>query len=532
MRSQSCLLLLTFCLAVDAGAQSTNSSVVRRTLSLRECIALSIENNLDLKIDRLNPKIADYLLRATYGVYDPVVSVFTKHSYLDQPARVNPDNLRRQAIWRIDPITMQPVQVGTVSYLDTQNPYEQVANGVGGGVVGRLPTGTQYEVGVRTDYQDVTAFPVPGEANLAFGQTNYNYATASFTVRQPLLRNLWIDADRLNIQLAKKDLQISELALRAKMMTNVTDVMMAYYDLISAREVVRVNQKALELTRQLFTETRRRMEVGDRAQLDVKLTESQMETVQANITAAEQIYHEKQNVLKEFLAKDMQHWNHFDIDPAETLVASTESFDRQQCWQNALLYRPDLEELRLELEKRKILVRYANNQLYPNLDLIGGVGVQAYGTGASEAWRGVRDTDHTFYNVGIMLSMPLSRTAERNQYKASLVAQEQSELRIQKKQLRVVTSIDTAVRGVESALQRVESNRKARSYADDALAAETKKLQNGASTSFMVLEYQRNLTAARTAEIQAMADYYKTRALLHLEDGTTLSLNQIEVKVR
>jgi outer membrane protein TolC len=197
-----------------------------------------------------------------------------------------------------------------------------------------------------------------------------------------------------------------------------------------------------------------------------------------------------------------------------------------------LLYRPDLEELRLELEKRKILVRYANNQLYPNLDIIGGVGVQAYGTGAGETWRGVRDADHTFYNIGIMLSMPLSRTAERNQYKASLAAQEQSELRIQKKQLRVVTSIDTAVRGVESAKQRVESNRKARSYADDALAAEQKKFQNGLSTSFMVLEYQRNLTAARTAEIQAMADYYKTRALLHLEEGTTLSLNQIEVKVR
>jgi outer membrane protein TolC len=517
---------LTFCLAVDAGAQSTNFSVARRTLSLRECIAMSLENNLDLKIERYNPKIADYLLRASYGAYDPVVSVFAKHSYLDQPARVNPDNLRKQSF--IDPVTSQPY---TVTFVDTQNPFDQVVNGVGGGLTGRLPTGTQYELGVRTDYQDVTAFPLPGEI-LTSGQTNYNYATASFTVRQPLLRNLWIDAERMNIQLAKKDVQISELALRARMMTNVTDVMMAYYDLISAREIVRVNQKELELTRQLFTETRRRMEVGDRAQLDVKLTESQVETVQANITAAEQIRHEKQNVLKELLAKDMQHWNNFDIDPAETLVASKESYDRQQCWQNALLYRPDLEELRLELEKRKILVRYANNQLYPNLDIIGGVGVQAYGTGAGETWRGVRDADHTFYNIGIMLSMPLSRTAERNQYKASLAAQEQSELRIQKKQLRVVTSIDTAVRGVESAKQRVESNRKARSYADDALAAEQKKFQNGLSTSFMVLEYQRNLTAARTAEIQAMADYYKTRALLHLEEGTTLSLNQIEVKVR
>ena len=523
---------MSLCLAVDAGAQGTNTTVLRRTLSLRECIALSLDNNLDLRIERYNPRIADYRLRASYGAWDPVFSIYAKHTYYDQPARVNPDNLRQQPIWALDPITSQPVQVGTRTFIDTQNPYEQVINAVGGGITGKLPTGTLYELGVRTDYQDVTAFPVPGELDPTFGKTNYNYATASFTVRQPLLRDLWIDADRMNIQLGKKDLQISELSLKSAMITNVTDVIQRYYDVIAAREVVRVNQKALESTRQLFSETQKKVQVGELAPLNEKLAESQVEAMQANVTAAEQLFYERQNVLKELIAKDAAHWNNFEIDPAETLVVSTENFERQQCWKNALLYRPDLEELRLELEKRKILVRYANNQLYPNLDLIGGVGLQSYGTGASDTWQGIRDADHTFYNVGIMLSMPLSRTAERNRYKASVAEKEQAELRIEKKQLRVMTSIDTAVRGVESALQRFESNRKARTYAEEALVAEQKKFQNGASTSFMVLEYQRNLTAARTAEIQSLADYYKTRALLHQEEGTTLSHNQIEVKLR
>lgn len=524
MRSNSCLFVLACCLAVDAGAQSTNSSVIRRTLSLRDCISMSLENNLDLKIERYEPEIAEYRLRASYGVYDPVVSIFAKHSYLDQPAHVNPDNFRVG----IDINSGQPFAV-----IDTQNRYEQLVNAVGGGLLGKLPTGTRYELSVRTDYQDITGYPLPGQsAPVSFLQTNYNYATASFTVRQPLLKDLWIDADRLTIQLAKKDLKISELGLRERMMTNVTDVTLAYYDLISAREVVRVIQKELELARQLFTETRRKVEVGELAPLNEKFTESQVESVQARITAAQQVYHERQNVLKVLLSGDVRQWESLEIDPAETLVATTETVDRQSAWQSALLNRPDLEELRLELEKRKLLVRYANNQLYPNLELIGGAGVQSYGTGAGQAWDGVWQADHSFYSVGLMLSMPLSRTAERNRYKASVAAQEQSELRLQQKQLKALASIDTAVRAIESAQERVDSNRKARRYAEEALTAEQKKFQNGASTSFLVLEYQRNLTAARTAEIQALADYYKTHAVLRLEEGTALSQNHIEVNMR
>jgi outer membrane protein TolC len=293
-----------------------------------------------------------------------------------------------------------------------------------------------------------------------------------------------------------------------------------------------VHQQALVLAQQLLSESRRRVEAGDLAPLNVKLAESQAETVQANITVAEQLRVERQNALKSLLSDNLENWVNVEIDPAETLIATETPLDRQASWLAALANRPDLEELRLELEKRNVLVRYARNQLYPNLDLIGGVGVQAYGAGAGQAWTTVRNGQQSFYSVGIMLSMPLSRTAARNNHKASKAAQEQATLRLQRQEQKAFLRVDTAIKGVESAFSRVESTRKARGYAEDALAAEQKKFQTGASTSFLVQEFQRNLTAARTAEIQALADYHKAIATLHLEEGTTLIKHDVEVNVR
>ena len=516
------LSLAWIALALNAGAETIETNQIRRPLSLNDCIALSLENNLDLRIERHEPRIAEYRWRALRGVYDPVFTVYAKRDFLDQPARVNPDNLRRQTF--ID-AQGQPV---TITFIDTQNPYEQTVDAVGGGFTGKLPTGMEYELAVVSDGRAITAFPLPGEL-LPHGQTNDAFASVAFTLRQPLLKNLWIDADRLNLQLAKRDLQISETDLRAGMMTNVADVMVAYYDLIYARETVRVNQKALDLARQLFAETHRRVQVGDLSKLDESQTESLVETIQADIVAAQQLEAEKQNDLKLLISDNLVGWLGVDIIPIESLVVVPEVFDRQASWEAALLNRPDLEEVRLELEKRRILVRYSRNQLYPNLELIGGVGLQYYGTNPRNAWAQVADGERPYYSVGLMLSFPLSRTTARNQYKASLEAKEQTELRLRKKELKAMSAIDMAAKAINSAFRRVEATRKARAYSEEALTAEEKKFRNGASTSFLVQEQQRNLTGARTAEVQAMADYHKARTQLQLEEGTILSRNKISV---
>lgn len=107
-------------------------------------------------------------------------------------------------------------------------------------------------------------------------------------------------------------------------------------------------------------------------------------------------------------------------------------------------------------------------------------------------------------------------------------------LLLQLKQLeqRIIVEIDNAVRQARTAFEKIESTRQARLYAESALDAEQKKLENGRSTSFFVLQLQRDLTAARSAEIRALADYNKTLANLALSEGTTLEKNNIGLELK
>jgi outer membrane protein TolC len=95
-----------------------------------------------------------------------------------------------------------------------------------------------------------------------------------------------------------------------------------------------------------------------------------------------------------------------------------------------------------------------------------------------------------------------------------------------------MTQVEDTGNLVETSFRRVGSTRKAREYAQLALGNEESKLQNGQSTSFLVLEFQRRLTAARSAELRSLADHNRARAQLALSEGTTLERNNIILNFR
>ena len=105
-------------------------------------------------------------------------------------------------------------------------------------------------------------------------------------------------------------------------------------------------------------------------------------------------------------------------------------------------------------------------------------------------------------------------------------------LQLKKVESTIVVAIDNDVKTIRSDLLKVDSTRKARLYAEEALQAEQTKLEHGKSTSFVVLQLQNNLTAARSAEIRALADYNIALEQLAFDDGATLERNHIDLRVR
>jgi outer membrane protein TolC len=462
---------------------------------------MALEHNFTVQIARYNPRLSLYSLRAAYAGYDPLFSVSGQHDFSLSGGG-------------LDPITKLP---SPPSSSDDDSFRSSITGGL-------LPWGTTYSVS--------------GNIQETYGQTpggtfDNTRGSVSTTLSQPLLKNFWIDGTRLNISVAKIALTQSDLGLRGSIMDTVTLVENAYYDLIAARENVKVQEQGLQLAERLLAENKRRVEVGALAPLDEKQAASQVAARRADLQTAQQQLAFAQNALKAAISDNYQELHDTNLDPIEALSAPVQILNVQDSWGKGMSLRPDLLQMKLDLERQGVQLRYDKNQLFPQLDLFGTYGHSAGGTAVefSDGFEQLRQGNQPFYTYGARVSIPLANVGARNAYKSSKLRLEQILLTLKQKEQGILTEIDNAVISARTSYERVGSTREARLYAEAALEAEQKKLENGKSTSFVVLQLQRDLTAARSAEIGALADYNKSLAALAHSEGSTLERRKIDLNV-
>ncbi|HSH95010.1 MAG TPA: TolC family protein [Roseimicrobium sp.] len=469
-----------------------------RTLSLSECISMALEHNLDVQIQRIGPQIARFSLDAYSGAYDPNFSMSYTHGFVSSPGGTDSNAIPLPAAER------------------TTDDYTPQLNGT-------LP-------GYGTRYSLLTTFQAREGTGVTPGTEHT--AASSITLTQPVLKNFLIDNTRQLIEVNRRSLKISEFVLQNQIMTVVTDVQLAYYDLIYAVENVKVQQKALELAERLLSENKKRVEVGAMAPLDEKQAESQFAARKADLIAAERELAARQNALKTLLTDEYLTWHKVFIQPKDSLLAMAEPVDLQDSWRKGLALRPDLQQLKLDLEKKDIVLKYTGNQVLPQLDLVGTVGHNGLGGTFFDTTRDLRRGSNPRHSYGFVFSIPLSNRTSRNNYEASKADKEQSLLKLKKLEQDIVVQIDDAAKTAQSNYERVDATRQARLYAEAALDAEQKKLASGKSTSFVVLQLQRDLTTARSTEIRALADYNQALSRLALSEGTTMDKVKLRVELK
>lgn len=533
MRTFGFLLALA---GVAFSALAQTNAPQERNLSLEDCFEIALQHNLDVQIKRFSPEISRFTLKAAYGAYDPAFSVSGEHDYSLSAGGVDPQGRTfsgnetesdsfRTGLQGLLPWGLNYNVGGSLSDIYGTRPTTKQ-----GPIVIGQKTNTFEIVGTTNIGQIITPIYNQVQARDPFEQTSGSMGLLQ--LRQPLLKNFWIDSTRLQIFLDKKNLKISELDVRNQVIQTVTEVETAYYNLIFAQENVKVQQKALELAERLLAENRKRVEVGALAPLDEKQAESQAASSRADLLAAQGTEDTQQRVLKNLLSDDYSKWAHTTIRPTLKLVAVPETFSLQESWNNGLALRPDLLQQRLNLEKQNYTVKFQRNQLLPQVDLIGTYGYNA----GSKEFSGALDQfgrgDFPFWSYGAQMTIPLTRTGARNSYKAAQATREQFTLQLKQLEQLVMIQIENAIATSQTSFQRVNATREARTYAEEALSAEEKKLASGKSTSFEVLRLQRDLTSARGSEIRALADYNIALAQVALNEGTTLERRKVSLEVK
>lgn len=492
-----------------ANAQTTNG----RSLTLQEVIQQAVEHNFSVEVSRYQPKLDQLTLGGDYGAFDPT---FT--------ARGSDNNNASGGGFNTTVNEDIPA-----SQSDDQN-YQVGFNGL-------LPSGLTYSLNTTVD--KISGSNPFGTTNslgqpIIISQTmpdQWN-SYAGITLSQPILKGFWgYSAAEYQIALDRKSIKMDELAFRTQLLQTVTDTEKAYYELIYDYENIKVQEAALELAERLVSENKRKVEVGAMAPLDEKQAESQAESSRADLISAYGLLETQQNTLKALITDQYRDWHDSPIIPAQKLIAVPQRFDIQESWRKGITTRPELLQAKVNLEKLGITVKNRFNNLLPSVTLFGNYGRSGVAGNLGDSWNDIQTERLPSYQFGGQISIPLANRSARYSYKAAKEQAALAEVQFRSTEQGILVGIDNAVKAVNTDYQRIQSNRAAREYAELALEAEQKKLQVGKSTSFQVLQLQKDLTTARTAEIRSLADYNKDLSEFFHQEGSTLDRFNLNVRI-
>lgn len=494
--------------ALAAGLLSA-SPAAAQTLSLREAVEQALRNNRQLQVERVNPEIQQATLSASRGFYDPLFTAQLDQENAADTGGFDPTNLNNENIF------------------DAESQVTSL------GLTGFAPTGLSYTVGGNYAHSS-------GTRNF-LNFDSYRVGTG-ISLQQPLLRNAWVDQPRWVIQINKQNLRITELGVEFVALTVVNLARQGYFDLVFAWDSLRIQRELLEARQQFVRGADRQVELGTLTAPEVKLARSQLASAQTELIWASNLVATASNNLRTLLGTDATAWSGEPLVPADHPTPLPETLDFQSSWRTGLSRRPDLRQLAVHLESADLTIRFRRNQLFPSLNLIGAYGlrgndaIQAFPpdvpfASSTAAFNQIWNQDAVNSMIGVLFSVPLTRTAERANFRASKAQRKQAEVIVKQKEELVLREISDAINFARYSFDRTAAARESVTHASAAVQAEEERLRNGNGSIFLVLEAQTDLARARTSEALARRDYQRALSQLYFAEGTLLERDQLVVKV-
>lgn len=543
-------------------------------LSLQDAIALSLENSMDIVVQRYNTWMADASILKThaggFGYGTP--------SSLSAGSTANLPNLF------YDPFIIQ-----TISYDDRTTPINNAFIS-GTGSTGNLGNPTaqplfSHTATYNTQFQE--SFDLGTQFNVAWNNTRASATAANFfnpyvqsalTVgfSQQLLAGAGRFVNRRNIIIAENNRKIADLAFTQQAITTVTNTITAYWELVYARENVGVQQKAVTVAEKLYNDNKKQLEIGTMAPLDVTRAESELATDNQNLIVAQTTQLQDELVLKNVISKDPLASNLINVEiiptdkpsPSDTVEAA--SFEA--AIKEAFAKRPDLQEQYYNLKNADVDVRATKNALLPTAtlaaqygsfglagnstslntvvsgssgvpivdangvpipnefipntaNLVTGTHQSGFGTAQSQIFH----SQFPDYAVQLTLSLPLrNRAAQADNIHAQLVLR-QMEAQTQQIKNTALLDVRNTTIALEQGRAQVQAASKARELQQQTFDAEQKKYQLGASTVYNVILTQRDLITAQGTELRALANLAEARANYERALGRTLDVNAVTI---
>ncbi len=544
-------------------------------LSLSDAITLALENNYDIAIARINLDIADTdILRARAGSSLRGVSTGLVTNTLGGTTSTitgggGPGGttsasggggtganglVLSTSGGGPTPEAMDPILTGTVQYEAALAPQSNLLFS-GGAPTLSTNTGT-FNFGYQQGFSSGTLLNVAyNNSRVTTNNLFTSYSpniSASFkvTATQHLLQGFGPGINRRLIIQAQNTREITDSSFRQQVLYTVNQVENLYWALVSAYEDTQDKAEALAQSTQLAAETRRQVDIGTMAGLDIVNADSAAASDKQALVAAQSNLRYQQLVMKQALVRNLRDRQFAKVPIVPTDRVSLETLHEEEMPTEDLVSQiiqnnPQIEQAVLNMKNNQITIKAEKNALLPVVDLvafyggssIGGAQNPAavnFGTGTpyppgtfpsisyGTAFGNLFNNSAPDKGVGVNVTINLrNRTAQADQSRSQMEYQ-QSEMRLEQLYTQMETQATNAQYALTNDRAQVAAAEAAKAYAQQSLHSEQRKYALGTSTPENVLQQRRNLAIAQNSLISATAAYAKDRAALLQLSGKTL----------
>ncbi len=538
-------------------------------LAAQDVVALAIENNIDVEVQRYGPLLArEVLLRAKAGGALRDVGMAVAQG---------PQS-----------VSLQGVSVANVGITTS-------GGGVtsGGGIVTQLgppipvldpsfsvltyfqhltsPQSNTILTGTTALVVDTRTYQYQYSQNWSFGLTalatyssthtslnSQEYTLNPFVsgdmdlqLTQNLLYGFGAAVNARNIRVQKNNLKVSDLQFKQQVMTTVAAALNLYWDLVSFVEDEKAREKEVQAAQELYDDNKKQVDIGTLAEIEVTRAESQLYTAKQDLIVSQTNRAQQETLLKNYLSRSgvtSPELAEVHIIPLDHIVVPPQDESRSvdALTADALNNRVEIAQSRLNLESKQLNLVGIKNSLKPTLQLFaeltnnglagslnplfaGEPGVNYLAGGYGNLLAEIARRNFPNYSAGISFSIPLRNRAAQSDYVTSLLDIRQTELGLRKNINQVRVDVQNAVIGLQQARARYDAAVKARVLAQQTLDADQKKLALGAGTAFQVIQDQRDLANSQSSEVQSMANYSHAHIALDQALGDTLEVNRISL---
>jgi outer membrane protein TolC len=469
---------------------------------LNEAIRLALANNLGARVERLQETIEDNRIVGRKAEFDPVFSLSGLYEGIEKPQNTREFVATQSAD---DPRTSR--------LFDEENMRFDTA------IKGKIPLGTEYEFTVELNSLKNT-LNIDRPPSLFYPEYE---SFAGIRLTQPLLRDFGPEAQLAGLRVAQTDRRLATLAWQLKVTQVVATVMKNYYDLVFATDDTVIKAENIGRARTLEEQNRTRVQRGVGSELDVQQATVAASVREEELISSEYLQKEKANLLLRDLVSDLDPSAVPVVRPAHRLGSTVPSLARADLMRDALAHRIEYRQAQEQLGKQEIKLKFARNQLWPRLDLIGSFGANGLRANPDSALGDSFDTSHPAWSVGLMVTVPLGNRQAKAQLAEVQTEKEQLLLSFKQLEIDLALQVDTAATRVETSQRRLATTRQSVSASQATLDAENKRLTQGVGVSFNILEAQRDLASAASRELAARAELNKSLVDLWLATGTLLS---------